>query len=360
MDLDEARERIDQLDTQIVQLLNERARIAQELARSKRETGTPVYDPTRERAVHARVCERNSGPLSDASLLAIYREIISATRALEAPQRVAFLGPEATYTHQAARRHFGHAAEYVPCRTIAQVFHETERGNATFGVVPIENTIEGAVTHTLDMLADSDLKLRICAEIMLEIHHNLLGHGPLAQIKRVYSHPQGLAQTRRWLAEHLPNADLIETTSTVRGAELAATDPEAAAVGPELAASLYRLNILARSIQDSTDNVTRFLVLGPEMARRSGNDKTAIMFSIRDRVGALHDALAIFRKQNINLTKIESRPSRRRAWDYVFFVDLEGHPDDPHVQIALRELAHECVDVRVLGAWPRERLPNGA
>ncbi|MBI2321987.1 MAG: prephenate dehydratase [Chloroflexi bacterium] len=360
MDLDEARERIDQLDAQIVQLLNERARIAQELAKRKQESGAAVYDPTRERAVHERVCELNAGPLSDANLVAIYREIISATRALEAPQRVAFLGPEATYTHQAARRHFGHATEYVPCRSIAEVFQETERGSASFGVIPIENTIEGAVTHTLDMLADSDLKLRICAEIMLEIHHNLLGHGPLAQVKRIYSHPQALAQSRRWLAQHLPNADLIETTSTVRGAELAATDPEAAAVGPELAASLYRLTILARSIEDSADNVTRFLVLGPEMARGSGDDKTAIMFSIRDRVGALHDALGLFRQQSINLTKIESRPSRRRAWDYVFFVDLEGHPDDPHVQAALRALAQECVDVRVLGAWPRGSQANGS
>jgi chorismate mutase/prephenate dehydratase len=359
MDLEAARERIDDIDRQVVELLNERAAIAERLAEIKRARGAPVYDPTRERAVQERVCALNTGPLTNENLIAIYREIISATRAREAALRVAFLGPEATYTHQAARRHFGHAAEYLPCRSIAQVFHETERGNAHFGVVPIENTIEGAVTHTLDMLAESDLKIRICAEIMMEIHHHLLGHGPLSEIKRVYSHPQALAQTRRWLSEHLPHAELIEATSTVRGAELAASDREAAAVGPELAASLYGLQILARGIQDSADNVTRFLVLGPQMARPSGSDKTAIMFSIKDRVGALHDALGIFRRANINLTKIESRPSRRRAWDYIFFVDLEGHPDDPHVQAALRDLAQECVDVRVLGAWSRERAGNG-
>lgn len=352
MSLEEYRRQIDALDRQIVALLNQRAELARRIGMLKGENRDAVYDAERERQVYANICAANSGPLPEGALKSIYAEIISASRALERPLKVAYLGPPATFTHEAAQRHFGTAVDFLACRSIAQVFAAAERGEAHYGVVPVENSLEGIVSHTLDLFVDSDLK--ICAEVALEINQHLMGRVKLEEVRRVYSHPQALAQARGWLAEHLPEAELTEAPSTVRGAELAAQDPAGAAVGPALAAQLYGLSILVPCIQDSSSNVTRFLVIGPEMSRRSGQDKTALMFSIKDRVGALHDALGIFKRHSINLTRIESRPSKRKAWDYIFFVDLEGHPEEQNVGQALQELAQECVYVKVLGAWPRE------
>ncbi|MCL4459566.1 MAG: prephenate dehydratase [Chloroflexi bacterium] len=352
MNLDELRQRIDDIDQQIVALLNARAELSLQIGAVKSDNEVNIYVPERERRVYDNVFQANQGPLSKEAIREIYGSILSASRALQRPLRVAYLGPAATFTHEAAKRRFGTAVEFLPARSIAEVFSETEKGESDYGVVPVENSIEGVVTHTLDMFVDSELK--ICAEVLLAVSHHLLGKGCLADIRKVCSHPQAIAQSRGWLQEHLPSVELVEVASTARAAEMAVLDPTIAAIGTESAADLYGLNILESHIEDSASNITRFLVIGRQMSQRSGDDRTAIMFSIRDRVGALHDTLEIFLKYGINLTKIESRPSKRKLWDYIFFVDLVGHPDDEHVAAALNELSRECVFVKVLGAWPQE------
>lgn len=354
MTLQELRAEIDQLDRQIVELLNQRARLSQQVGLAKRELAEPnqesaVYQPNREAEVYAHVAAVNTGPLPDSALLAIYREILSSSRALQRPLRVAYLGPVATFSYEAAKRHFGTATTLVPCRTIGEVFVETQKQTVDYGVVPIENSIEGAVSHTLDLLLDTDLL--ICAEIELPVTQNLLSRGTLEQIRRVYSHPQALAQCRRWLSEWLPRATQIETASTALAAQLA-QEPDTAAIAPEAASEAYGLPIVARRIEDVATNVTRFLVIGSHMSERSGCDRSAVSFAVDDRAGALQDALRWFAENAINLTHIVSRPSRRRLWEYVFFIELEGHPADEHVARALEGLKRSCSFVRVLGAWP--------
>lgn len=353
MNLEDLRSRIDEIDRQIVALLNARARVVLEIGALKHERDSEVFDPQREKLVVENVVEANEGPLSAEAIRSVYSAIFSASRALQRPLRVAYLGPEATFTHQAAKRRFGDAAQFVPARTIPEVFLMTEKGATDYGVVPVENSNEGVVSHTLDMFVDSELK--ICAEVTLPITQNLLAKCDLSSIQKVYSHPQAIAQSRGWLTQNLPHVEIVEVTSTARAAEMAAAEPLAAAVANELAAEVYGLRIVEPRIEDNTLNVTRFLVIGQQMSPRSGHDKTAILFSIKDRLGALHDTLEIFLRHGLNLTKIESRPSKRKAWDYVFFVDLLGHPDDEAVGAALEELGDECVFVKVLGAWPLEQ-----
>ncbi len=342
-----------QLDDEIVRLLNRRIALARQVAREASDAaspgGEPAYVPEREVAVLERIVAANGGPLTREALQAIFREILSASRNVARSLRVAYLGPIATYSYEAARRHFGSSATLVPCRTIGDVFLETQRREVDYGVVPTENSTEGAVTHTLDRFLEFDLQ--ICAEVELPIRNNLLSHGRLDQIARVYSHPQALAQCRRWLAEHLPRAAQIETTSTAAAAQLA-RDPDSAAIAPESASEIYGVPIVARRIDDVATNVTRFLVIGPHASGRSGSDRTAIVFSVDDRAGALCAALQSFAECGINLSRIESRPSRRRLWDYVFFVDLDGHPDDEEVARALDRLRRNCSFVRILGSWP--------
>lgn len=352
MDLEIVRQRIDEIDRKIVALLNARAELALQIKSIKARDDLPVLDLKREALVYENIFSVNRGPLANESLKAIYREVISACRRLQRPLRVAYLGPIATFTHEAARMRFGGSAEYLAASSIGEVFSITERGESDFGVVPIENSTDGFVGHTLDMLADSGLK--ICAEISLPIAQCLLSKGSLSDIRVVYSHPQALAQARGWLRKHLPAAELVEVSSTARAAEIAAADVAAAAVGSELCSEVYGLNVIQRRIEDNAGNVTRFLVIGKEMARCTGNDKTSVMFTIKDRVGALHDVLAVLLRHGINLTRIESRPSRRKAWDYVFFIEFVGHPDEKQVAQALDELAAECVFVKVLGAWAAE------
>lgn len=352
MGLEKYRQEINELDRQIVTLLNQRAELAKKIGALKKVGEQQVYDPEREQQVLANVTEVNSGPLSDEAIRAIYTEVLSACRSLERPLRVAYLGPEATFTHEAAKKHFGSSAMLVPTKSIEQVFVKTEKGEVDYGVVPVENSLEGAVSHTLDMFLDSDLK--ICAEVTLEISQHLLSNNPLGGIHRIYSHPQAIAQCRNWLAERMPQAEIVEVASTARGAELAAQESGSAAIATELAADIYGLKVVERDIQDHLNNVTRFLVIGQQMGRRTGKNRTGLMFAIRDRVGALHDTLAMFRANNINLSMIQSRPSKRKAWDYYFFADLEGHPEDPNVAVALEELHRECLEVKVLGAWQRE------
>ncbi len=351
-ELHRLRERIDALDRQLVELLNARAAVSRRIGELKGHSGRPVLDEAREQQVLRRVAAANTGPLSTEMVLEIYRAILSTSRVLQRPIRVAYLGPAATFTHQAARRKFGGSAQYLPAASIGEVFLMSEKGEADYGVVPVENSTEGVVSHTLDMFMASEQK--ISAEVSLRIAHYLMSKTPLEGIRRVYSHPQALAQCRRWLGEHLPKVEVVEVTSTARAAEIARDEPGAGAVAPELAAEVYGLNILASHIEDMPTNTTRFLVIGQSMSAATGRDRTALMFCLQDRVGALHDALAVLKRQNINLSMIESRPSRTQLWDWVFFTELEGHPDDAAVAPALEALRRECSFVKVLGAWPAE------
>ncbi len=354
--LESLRREIDSLDDELVALLNRRMAISRRVGRLKPATGQAVYQPDREAAVLERVLSAGGdGPLSPRALRAIYGEILSASRDLQRALRVGYLGPEGTFTHEAALRFFGSSAELVPCATIEEVFLETEKGNVDHGVVGVENSTAGAVAPTLDLLVDASIQ--VCGELELPVSHYLLGHGELSEVRRVCSHPQALAQCRRWLGQNLPNAERVEVASTVLAARMA-EEPSTAAIAPSAAAKLYGLKVLAPRIEDSSANVTRFLVLGRERSRRTGSDKSAIVFAVKNRPGALRDALEVFARRGIDLTRIESRPSRRRLWEYVFFADFRGHPDDEVVREALAELETDALLVKVLGAWPVERAED--
>ncbi len=354
-DTQQLRDEIDRLDTRIVALLQERAELARRIGAVKRASNLAIYAPARERDVLERVAALGGdGRLRPEHLVGIYREIISACRAVEHPLRVAYFGPAATFTHQAAIGRFGHAADLIPVETIPDVFAETQRGGADFGVVPVENSTEGPVHPTLDTFVDSELKIR--SEITLPIRLHLLSRRRLDEICTIYTNPVALGQCREWVTRNLPGRAVVEVVSTARAALTAADDPTGAAVAPELAAAEYGLEIVARDIQDLSNNYTRFYVIGPAAPSvPTGRDKTAVIFSIRDHVGALRDAADLFARRNINLSSIQSRPSRRKAWDYVFFVELTGHEADPVVREALEELNHQCAFVKVLGSWPDER-----
>ena len=351
MNIQELRQSIDQVDARLVKLLNERARHVSEIGRLKLKLGEEIYVPHRERAVLQRICKLNGGPVPDEAMRAIYREIMSSSLALEKSMTIAYLGPEATFTHQAALQRFGTSLHYAPLKTIADVFNEVSKRRADFGVVPIENSTEGVVTHTLDMFYESDLN--IVAQIVLPIQHCLLSRGPRERIRRLYLHPQTLAQCRSWIQKNLPMAEILETSSNARSAELAAKGRNAAAIAGLLAAEKYGLPILEHDVQDHAGNATRFLVLGRQCGPPTGNDRTSIMFCVADKVGALHSSLAPFRRYRINMTKIESRPSKRKAWEYFFFSDIDGHANDPKVAKALTQLGEHCVFVKVLGSYPK-------
>ncbi len=344
------RHAIDQLDERLVKLLNERTKHVLAIGSLKLKAGQEIYAPHRERAVLQRVAKHNRGPITNRSLRAIYREIMSSALSLEKALTIAYLGPEATFTHLAAIRRFGASLRYSSQKTIADVFSEVARDRADYGVVPVENSTEGVVTHTLDMLVDSDLK--IVAQIVLPVQHCLVSKTTRAKIRKLFGHPQSLAQCRAWVQNNLPNAEIIETSSNARSAELAAKTPSAAAIAGQLAAEKYGLNILESDIQDNAANATRFFVLGRQCSPPTGHDRTSLMISITDKVGALHSAIAAFRRCRINLTKIESRPSKRKAWEYYFFVDCDGHQEDLKVAHALRLLAEHCNFVKVLGSYP--------
>lgn len=360
--LAELRRKIDAIDERLLKLLNQRAKIVRQIGRLKADKQVQFHAPQREREIYDRLERLNkelgaSFPQEGVAL--VFREIISASRALEAPLQVAYLGPPATFTHMACMQHFGLSTGYVPVGSIKEVFNEVERGRAQYGVVPIENSTEGVVNHTIDMFIDSPLK--ISGEVLQEVSHNLLSQkGKMEGIKRVYSHPHAIAQCRVWLEENLPGVPTREVYSTARAAELCKDDPTAAAIASELAARLYGLQVVKKRIEDNPNNFTRFLVIGQSSSQqgdrqstlRSGHDKTSLMFSIKDRVGALYDMLRIFAEHGINLTKIESRPSKKKAWEYVFFVDLEGHTDDEAVGRALDALKGQCLFLKILGSYP--------
>jgi chorismate mutase/prephenate dehydratase len=351
-ELDQLRRTIDGCDRRIVSLLNRRAEAARRIGRWKRQRQGDVYVPAREKQVLDHVRRLNTGPLPDEAILAIYREVMSASLALERPLTVAYFGPPSTFTHQAARRRFGAGVTYAAHDTIPDVFGAVEKGAADYGVVPVENSTEGAVTHTLDQFPLTPL--RICAEIYLTVAHHLLAACPLRRVRRIYSHPVVFGQCRRWLNAEMPRAELVPVSSTARAADMAARERHgAAAIAGIMAADLYRLKIVARDIQDFSDNTTRFLVIARRFGGATGDDKTSVLFSVRHRAGALCGALQTFKRHGLNLTRIESRPSRHKAWEYLFFVDLEGHADDRRVQAALRGLRRHCTLLTVLGSYPK-------
>jgi chorismate mutase/prephenate dehydratase len=342
---------IDEVDEEIVRLLDQRARLARRIGEIKQKNGLEAYAPARERAVLNRATALSAGDFPRRGLEAVFREIISSSISLEARLKVAYLGPEATFTHEAALRSFGTSVELEPQATVAEVFTRVERGEAEHGVVPVENSMEGTVTHTLDELMNSPLK--ICGEVYLPISQNLISKEPSLELVRVVcSHPMALSQAATWLRHELPGARLEEVESTGEAARRAAGEPGVAAVGSVLAAEAHGLNVLARNIQDARTNATRFIVLGRAWAGRTGKDKTSVVFSVKDRPGVLRDALSAFAEEGINLTRIESRPSRKRAWTYVFFADFQGHPEEERVKRALAALEEHCPYVSLIGAYP--------
>jgi chorismate mutase/prephenate dehydratase len=354
--IDSIRDRIDDIDRRIHDLLNERARFAQDVGKSKRSEGlgtADFYKPEREAQVLRKALERNKGPLRNEEIARLFREIMSACLAQQEPLKVAFLGPEGTFSQQAVLKHFGHSVRALPLTSIGEVFEEVQAGHADFGIVPIENSTEGTVNNTLDMFLTSPLK--ICGEVELRIHQHVMGrmHG-LEKIVRVCSHQQSLAQCRQWLDEYLPNAERVPVSSNAEAARRARDEDGTAAIAGQAAAEVYGLNVIVPEIEDAPDNTTRFLVIGRKLFSASGNDKTTLLVSAGDTQspGALHRLLGPLAEYGISMTRIESRPSRRRKWDYVFFIDVVGHADQHPLSTALEELKKQSSLFRVLGSYP--------
>jgi len=350
MDSNEIDQQLEKVDHQLIDLLNQRFALAQQVAACKQHRGIAAYAPEQQATLLSELQSVNRGPMPAPVLRAIYREIISGSLALSANVRVAYLGPEGTFTNQAALQHFGSSVEYLPQPTITDGFEAVERERVSYAVVPVENSTEGAVTHTLDMFLDT--KVQICAEIHMPIHHHVLSHLPLKAIKRLYSHPQVFGQCRRWLHLNMPDVAQIEVASTTDAASRC-TEAGSGALAGALAAAKFQLPIQAHNIEDTSINTTRFLVLGRQMPSSSGDDKTSLLFVIRDRVGALYECLRAFHQHAINLSFIESRPSKRKSWEYHFFVDFRGHCHDAKVAATLDELANHCQYVKILGSYPR-------
>jgi chorismate mutase/prephenate dehydratase len=349
----EIRKDIDRIDERILELLNKRASLAIEAGKMKVKEKMEFYAPEREREIYEKLTKKNRGPLSNQSLKNIFREIISASLSLEKLLTVAFLGPMATFTHLACIKHFGLSAEFISKKDIADVFDDVERGKADYGVVPIENTTEGVVSHTLDMFMTSDLK--VYAEKLMEVSLVLLNKsGRLNDILKIYSHPHALAECREWLKNNMSNIPAFDVSSTAMAAKLVAEDPSSAAIASESAAEFYDLKIAERNIQDHLNNYTRFLIIGKTISERSGTDKTSIMFTVKDSPGILCKMLEPFAKRGINLTKVESRPQKNRAWEYVFFIDIDGYITDPDLSEALKELDKLCIFMKVLGSYPKD------
>jgi len=351
MDLKNSRNQIDEIDEKIIELLNERTKHVLEIGKAKSASGGEVYAPDREYAIYTKIEELSKGPLPPDALKIIYREIMSAALSLEKELKIGYLGPEASFTNLAALSKFGSSVDYVAQTSITDVFLGVEKKRMDYGVVPIENSTEGAVNHTLDMFVDSEIK--ICSEILYDIQHNLMSNSKIGDIKKVYSNPQVFGQCRGWLETNLPRAVLVDTSSTTEAAKIAAREDRAAAIASKLAASLYSLHVLEEAIEDSAQNVTRFLVIGRKIAPPTGNDKTSILVSIKDSVGALYDLLQPIKKNKLNMTKIESRPSKKKAWDYYFYIDLEGHIEDSIIKKTIDQMEGAVKFLKVLGSYPR-------
>jgi len=352
MNLKNLRNKINTIDGKMVTLLNERARISGEIGELKVKSKKGIYSPAREKEVLKRIEELNKGPMTVEAFAAIYREIMSSSLALERISHIAYLGTKGSFTYMAAKEQFGSLVQYVSCSSITEVFQKVEHGECDYGVVPVENSTEGAVTHTVDLLVDSELK--VCAQRMLKVSHNLLSSASLKNIKKIYSNPQVFGQCRNWLLANLPpsQAKEIWVASTTEAVKKAGKEKKAAAIASLEAAKTYGLKVLKRNIQDIAHNTTRFLIISEEDALPTGKDRTSIIFSIKDRMGALHAMLTPFHKNKINLTKIESRPSKKKAWDYYFFVDFEGHRSDANVTKALGQLEGMCKYLKIVGSYP--------
>ncbi len=353
-EIEDLRKEIDLVDQKIVELLNKRASIAKQIGEIKKHNNIQVRNLQREKEVISNVLKENEkyGLFPRDALEIIYKEIISAIASLEGAVKIAYFGPKATFTHQAAISHFGLSADYIACDSISAVFELVESKNAHYGVVPIENTIEGVVNHTIDLLMDADLL--ISGEIIIPINLFLLSRETdIAKINKVYSHKHALAQSRKYLEKNLPFAEVLEAKSTANACEIAQKEPGSAAIASEVASYVYGLNILARNIQDQKNNFTRFLIIGKTITKPTGKDKTSIIMGVKNQTGALYKALEIFYRHSINLTKIESRPSKKKAWDDIFYVDMEGHIEDKNVKDALEELDKSGHLIKFLGSYPR-------
>lgn len=352
-DLAQARQRIDSIDRELQALIGERARWAQQVGRAKGPLKAAVdyYRPEREAQVLRMVVDRNAGPLSDIELVRLFREIMSACLAQQEPLRIGFLGPEGTFSQQAAQKHFGHSAHLLPLASIEEVFQEVEAGHADFGIVPVENSGQGTIQSTLDMFLTSPLK--ICGEVELRVRQYLLARNEgLAGIERVYGHPQSLAQCKVWLRQHLPHAERVPVASNAEGARRARGSEDAAAIAGESAAHVYGLRVLAGPIEDRPDNTTRFLVLGRDLFPPSGRDRTSLLVFVKDQPGALFNALRPFADNGVSMNRIESRPAHSGLWQYAFFIDLLGHVDDAPMRAALQALAPHAAEIRILGSYP--------
>lgn len=354
--LQECRNQIDQIDKAIIELLDRRAEVARRVGELKAAQGGEFFDAGRHLQVLNGIAQRGSGSFPPEGLRHVFGEILSVCLNLQSPQTIAFLGPEATNTHIAARRAFGRSPRFVSYLTISDIFLAVEKLWAHYGVVPIENSTGGVIHATLDELMNSNLS--ICAELYVPIRHNLLCRGPREKIRKISTHPQILMQCRIWLRENMPGVKTEEVASSAEGAKLAQKDPSVATIGSQMAAEIYELPLLEKGIEDQKDNVTRFLVIGHQSPRPSGHDRTSIMFSIKDEAGALYHLLKPFADKKINMTKIESRPTRLRAWDYIFFVDIEGHVSQPEVAKVITDLGKHCTQLRVLGSYPIDRHPD--
>ncbi len=354
MAINKVRAEIDKIDRQIVKLLNERYACVKEVGRIKQDTNAPVYVPEREKRVLEMTCainEEMGGLLKPETLKAIYREIMSGAINLESPVKVSFLGPRGTFSHEAALARFGHSVALIEAPSIAAAFQDVETGRADYACVPVENTTEGAVNYTLDTLVNS--RVEICAEMNVAVHHNLLARCPKEQIRRLYSHEQIFGQCRNYLATNFPKVEQIVVSSSSSGARKAADEANAGVLAGLVAAEIFQLHILDRNVEDFANNTTRFFVISRQGTAPTGDDKTSICFAMPDRIGALHDVLEPFKKRNIMMTMIESRPAKTGNWEYTFFVDILGHREDPKIKECLEEMAAECRMFRVLGSYPR-------
>lgn len=356
----EIRQRIDALDTKLLELLAERAKCAETVGKIKRtagETDICFYRPEREAQILRRMVETNQGPLKNQHITRIYRAIISSCLGLEQCLKIAYLGPEGSYTEAAAQKHFSDGVNMLSLTTIAQVFREVEVGTVDYGVVPIENSTEGIVSHTLDLFVQSPLS--ICGEVQLPIHHSLLCQSETlsyAKIKKIYGHEQSLAQCRIWLDEQVPNAERVALSSNSEGARKVQHEDNTAAIAGQVAAECYKLHTLQENIEDNSNNTTRFLIIGDQQVNESGDDKTTVLISAKNRSGALYHLLQPLKEYGLDMTRIESRPSKNTLWEYLFFMDIEGHADNDNVKAALAKLEQEADLVRVLGAYPKAIL----
>ena len=350
MGLERLREEIDILDMKIVELLNERAGVVKEIGEIKKRTNAQVYVPDREKQVYERITAHNKGPISNKCLMNIYRELMAGSLVLERSTKVSYLGPEGTFSYFAARDKFGSSVEYLPLNAIDTVFKEVANEHTDYGIVPVENTTEGGIRETLNMFIEYDVK--VCAEIIMPIHHNLMANCKIDKIKKIYSKPQVFSQCRLWLANNFEKVDLLDVGSTTEAAIIAAKEKDSAAIAHSEVAKIYGIEILQHDIEDNPNNITRFFVLSREFSSPTGHDKTAVMCYVKNEAGALYNILEPFKKYKINLTDIEPLPTRKKAWDYCFYIDFAGHASDENVKNALEEVNKTCIDLNIIGSFP--------